>query len=90
MLSELLQYGVTPEMLKREAWRWGQNLFCMPNYRILRLFMKLFLEKIHEKYMTTEEVPDRLCDVIEQSAVIRNVTVYLDDFTGFTPIQYRR
>ena len=36
-----------------------------------------------------EEVPDCLCDVIEQSAVIRNVTVYLDDFTGFTPIQYR-
>ena len=39
--------------------------------------------------MTTEEVPDRLCDVIEQSDMIRRVHVFLDDFTGFTPIQYR-
>ncbi|MFQ9388545.1 MAG: hypothetical protein ACLR1V_06785 [Coprococcus sp.] len=35
--------------------------------------MKLFCDRIHEKYMTTEEVPDRLCDVIEQSEVIRRV-----------------
>lgn len=53
------------------------------------MIYEAFLDRIHEKYMTTEEVPDRLCDVIEQSDMIHRVHVFLDDFTGFTPIQYR-
>lgn len=89
MLSELLQYGVTPEMLKKRSMEMGTESVLYAKLQDITVIYEAFLEKIHEKYMTTEEVPDRLCDVIEQSAVIRNVTVYLDDFTGFTPIQYR-
>ena len=49
------------------------------------MIYEAFLDRIHEKYMTTEEVPDRLCDVIEQSDMIRRVHVFLDDFTGLHP-----
>ena len=89
MLSELLQYGVTPEMLKERSMEMGTESVLYAKLQDITVIYEAFLEKIHEKYMTTEEVPDRLCDVIDQSSMIRHVTVFLDDFTGFTPIQYR-
>lgn len=89
MLSELLQYGVTPEMLKKRSMEMGTESVLYAKLQDITVIYEAFLERIHEKYLTTEEVPDRLCDVIEQSAMIRRVTVFLDDFTGFTPIQYR-
>lgn len=89
MLSELLQYGVTPEMLHKRSMEMGTESVLYAKLQDITLIYEAFLDKVHEKYMTTEEVPDRLCDVIEQSAMIRHVTIYMDDFTGFTPIQYR-
>lgn len=89
MLSELLQYGVTPEMLWQKSMEMGTESVLYAKLQDITVIYRAFLEKIHEKYLTTEEVPDRLCDVIDQSADIRHVAIFLDDFTGFTPIQYR-
>ncbi|MFR6156877.1 MAG: PD-(D/E)XK nuclease family protein [Coprococcus sp.] len=89
MLSELLQYGVTPDILRKRSMEMGTESVLYAKLQDITVIYEAFLDRIHEKYMTTEEVPDRLCDVIEQSDMIRRVHVFLDDFTGFTPIQYR-
>ena len=89
MLSELLQYGVTPDILRKRSMEMGTESVLYAKLQDITVIYEAFLDRIHEKYMTTEEVPDRLCDVIEQSDMIHRVHVFLDDFTGFTPIQYR-
>lgn len=88
MLSELLQYGVTPDILRKRSMEMGTESVLYAKLQDITVIYEAFLDRIHEKYMTTEEVPDRLCDVIEQSDMIRRVHVFLDDFTGFTPTFY--
>ena len=67
MLSELLQYGVTPDILRKRSMEMGTESVLYAKLQDITVIYEAFLDRIHEKYMTTEEVPDRLCDVIEQS-----------------------
>ncbi|MBQ4283788.1 MAG: PD-(D/E)XK nuclease family protein, partial [Lachnospira sp.] len=50
---------------------------------------KGFKEYLSTNYITSEEILDVLCKVIERSANIRNSEIVFDGFTGFTPIQYK-
>ena len=43
---------------------------------------------INEKMITMEEVLSIFCNVMEKSEKIRKTHIYIDGFTGFTPIQY--
>ncbi len=89
MLSELLQYGVSPEMLDRKCQELGNETALYVKLQDIRLIYEAFMNFINERYMTTEEVLDKLSEVIDQSELIRHSVIYMDDFTGFTPIQYK-
>ena len=48
-----------------------------------------FTEYLKGRYITAEEVLELLYDVAEESELLRNSVIVLDEFTGFTPIQNR-
>lgn len=48
-----------------------------------------FREYIDGKYITAEEILTLLCEVAEESELIRDSVIVFDEFTGFTPIQNR-
>ena len=48
-----------------------------------------FMDYLSKKYLTAEEVPEVLCSVIGKSELVRNSTVVLDGFMGFTPVQHQ-
>lgn len=87
LISELTQYNISPEDLEAflaeetvgDALKWKmQDILTM--YRGFREYMQ-------GKYITAEEVLSLLCDVAEESVLLRDSVIVFDEFTGFTPIQ---
>lgn len=88
-LSELYQYSIGPEQLKSIIGEVKNRPMLSGKLQDMLVIYEGFQQFIHEKYITAEEIIDRLCEVIEDSRYIKNCVVCLDGFTGFTPIQNR-
>lgn len=88
MLSELYQYGVTPEVLHEKI---PDTVSPMLRQKLsdISVIYQGFKDYIRDKYITTEEILDVLCRVLPQSELIKNSVITLDGYTGFTPVQYR-
>lgn len=88
LISELCQYSVTPEDLlkiENDIEDGALKIKLQETHTVYEAFKK-YLE---ERYITAEEVLDKLYDVLEKSEIIRDAVICFDGFTGFTPIQYR-
>lgn len=88
MLSELYQYGITPEMLDERIPE-AKSPVLRRKLSDISAIYKGFKEYIQDKYITTEEILDVLCKVLPRSELIKNSVITLDGYTGFTPVQYR-
>ena len=88
LISEFLQYGVEPGDLEdwKEQLPEGMLAHKLEDVRVLYEAFRAYLQ---DHYLTTEEVPDVLCRVIGKSRLIRGSVIILDEFTGFTPVQYK-
>ena len=84
LISECMQYSVTPEELKE--WAKGGGLLGLKLQDVSRIYQG-FTEYLSKKYLTAEELPRMLCGVIGQSRLVEGSTLVLDGFTGFTPAQ---
>lgn len=87
LISEFSQYNITPDVLQ-------EFLSCKDMSETLR--MKLtdvltlyqgFRAFLEGKFITSEEILTLLCEVAEESAIIRDSVIVFDEFTGFTPVQ---
>lgn len=88
LISEFLQYGVEPEDL--EMWQAQQpESMLVHKLEDVRVLYEAFRTYLQDRYLTTEEVPDVLCRVIGKSRLVRGSVIILDEFTGFTPVQYK-
>lgn len=89
LISELMQYNVSPdalaEFLEKEPLGEGLRLKMKD---VLTMYQG-FTEYLKGRYITAEEVLELLYDVAEESELLRNSVIVLDEFTGFTPIQNR-
>ncbi len=88
MISELLQYNISPGMLEDCLERMGGAGVLPGKLKDLSLIYAGFKEYIEGHYLTAEEILDKLCPLIASSKIIKNSRIYLDNFTGFTPSQY--
>lgn len=88
MLSELYQYGISPDGLRMAAAEVKSPLL-KEKLKDLLVIYEAFQREISSRYITTEEILDVLCRVLPQSRFIKNSVVTLDGYTGFTPVQYR-
>lgn len=89
MLSELVQYGVTPDLLKETAIQTGLSYVLTCKLTDLYTLYAAFQDFTAERYITMEELLDKLCEVCGRSKLLRGSVIALDGYTGFTPIQYR-
>lgn len=88
MLSELYQYGITPDMLKEKI---PENLSPVLAQKLSDIIVVYegFKDYIEGKFITSEEILDVLCNILPRSELIKNSVITLDGYTGFTPVQYR-
>lgn len=88
-VSELMQYHMTPKALEDAAQKASAHKMLAMKLQDIGTIYSGFKDYIEHKYITAEEILDRLTAVASQSALIKNSEIYLDEFTGFTPSQYK-
>ena len=85
VLSELMQYDVSPEALV------AGSSSVTPELRVklqdIAALLTDYRAYCREHFMNAEEVPAYLARQIGRSAFLRGCTVAFDGFTGFTPVQ---
>lgn len=89
VISEFTQYDIGEEELERvmEASKEDSALYF--KLKDIMLLYRGFTEYLKKKYITKEELLDVLSREIGKSELMKNSTVVLDGFTGFTPVQNR-
>ena len=90
-VTELKQYGIDDNLmfLMQESAETSGNRLLYAKLQDLRLITNKFNEKIKDAYRAAEELLALFADCVPKSDRIKNSHIYLDGFTGFTPVQYR-
>lgn len=94
-ISELYQYGINVEDIDEICGKIKGNNTMKSKLMDLKLVFEKFAEYItrissdEHKYITKEEILSELCNVVDNSKILKDSTIVLDGFTGFTPIQYK-
>ena len=88
VLSELMQYGIGPDELEEMTAGVTDRSLAAKLTDIGRIY-RTYLERLGETFMTAEEVPSLLSEVVDESELIRGSVIAFDGFTGFTPVQER-
>ncbi|MGI5948403.1 MAG: helicase-exonuclease AddAB subunit AddB [Lachnospiraceae bacterium] len=88
MLSEFYQYGISRGQLEELLGQTDRPLLKHKLQDMLVMYQG-FEEYIKDRFSTAEEILETLCTVLPKSEFIKNSQIYLDGYTGFTPVQYR-
>ena len=88
MISELYQYGIQENQLELLVSQTKRHPLLQLKLQDLSVVYEAFQKKLKSEYITAEELLAVLCHQIEHSNLIKNSVILLDEFTGFTPIQY--
>lgn len=89
VLSEFDQYDIGEEELRQMKAAAGVNsrlYYKLQDLEVLYIGFKKYLE---DRFITKEELLDALCRVVKGSDILKESTIVLDGFTGFTPVQNR-
>lgn len=89
MISELTQYDVSQDQMEEMLSFTEDKPQLYYKLRDVQVLYRAFRDKLREKYITAEEVLSVLCQVVDQSELLKDSVLLLDEFTGFTPIQQR-
>lgn len=89
VISEFTQYDIGSEEIERVMESVGESSRLYYKLQDIKLLYEAFMDYLEEKYITKEELLDVLSRVAGQSEMLKNSTVVLDGFTGFTPVQNR-
>lgn len=89
VISEFTQYDIKDEELGQVMEAVGKQSGLYYKLKDIRLLYQGFTDYLKKKYITKEELLDVLSRVAGESKLLKNSTVVLDGFTGFTPVQNR-
>ena len=88
MISEFKQYNITPELLQHLSAEVENETLSLKLKDISKIY-DAFEHKLHEKYVDSQDLLNLLADKIEACDYFDGCYIYIDEFTGFTPNQYR-
>ncbi len=88
-LSEMMQYGITEERLDDMIHTAQKRPVLQRKMQDMKVVYQVFTKYIKDHYITSEEVLTVFAEVVANSELLHNAVVYMDGFTGFTPLQYQ-
>ncbi len=88
-LSELVQYGIDDETLGEMINSAGKKPVLKRKLQDMSVAYKAFLDYINNNYITSEEIITVFSEIAGKSGIIKDSIIFLDGFTGFTPLQYK-
>ena len=86
-LSELMQYNVSPAQLEESIDKGLFGSSLTHKLQVVSVMYRAFTEYLQGNYITQEELLHVLISVAQESKILRNSVLVLDEFTGFTPVQ---
>ncbi len=89
VISEFMQYGIGEKELEGMIEKSSGRSVLNAKLKDISLLYSEFRKYIKEKYITTEEILDKVSDAIPDSARLKKSVIVLDGYTGFTPVQLR-
>ncbi len=87
LVSELMQYDISPAGVDQLLEVSTRQPVLFHKLKDVQVIYRAFREYLRERYMTTEEILDVVCERVDKSRMLRGSEVVLDGFTGFTPVQ---
>lgn len=88
MISEFKQYSITPEALENISGEVLSETLKLKLKDISKIYNS-YERILHENYVDSQDLLASLADKIEFCSYFDNAKIYIDEFTGFTPNQYR-
>lgn len=89
VISEFVQYDIGYAEIEQVMEAAGEDSYLYYKLQDIKLLYEGFRQYLKDRYITKEELLDVLCDIVPNSTLLKNSTVVLDGFTGFTPVQAR-
>ena len=86
-LSEFAQYRISQDDLDEMIAYSDKRPALQYKLKDLKILQKAFEEELSERMLTGEELQEKLALYAPDSEMLKNSTIVLDGFTGFTPIQ---
>lgn len=87
LISELIQYQVTPEMLEEMIEKAGNRELLSGKLKDVQVLYQAFLDYMGKDYMTSDQVLQVLKEVLPRSKKLKGAVIVLDGFTAFNPVQ---
>lgn len=88
MITEFKRYNITPEILI-ETCNKTDNITLNQKLHDISLIFSEFEEQLHKKYIDSEDDLTILYDKLEKSNMFEDAEVWIDEFSSFTPQQYK-
>ena len=87
LISELMQYQVTPELLDEMIEKTGSRELLSKKLKDVQVLYRAFLDYMGKEYMTSDQVLQVLNEVLDRSEKLKDSVIVLDGFTAFNPVQ---
>ena len=88
VISEMKQYNISYERLETLAQEVDNETLKLKLKDLSKIY-KQFEEKLHENYIDSQDLLNSLAEKIDSCDYFKDSYIYIDEFTGFTPNQYR-
>ena len=88
LLTELFQYRISEEQLKETTKALEGHRALKQKLADLMFVYGKFQEEIRDTYIIAEHILEMLARYVPQSELLAGSVLFLDGYTGFTPIQY--
>ena len=89
MISELFQYSIQPDQLEESRKQLGGQTILGKKLKDIQLLYEEFKKYMSDTYMTAEEILDVLAERAGDAEILKGSIMYIENFTGFTPAQYK-
>lgn len=89
MITEIIQYGLSEDDLKELELSQPEGSILRWKLHDIRLIWHYFQQYTSDEILSSESVIDAAARACSHSQLLKNADVYIDDFNGFTPQQYR-
>ncbi|MBQ3559843.1 MAG: helicase-exonuclease AddAB subunit AddB [Agathobacter sp.] len=86
-ISELMQYNISPSQLESCIQKGKFSKSLAAKLQDVSVMYQGFAEYLEGNYITQEELLHVLIRVAEDSEILKDSVLVLDEFTGFTPVQ---
>lgn len=87
IISEMQQYGISPEGMNELISGSESRRGLQARLEDIQKLYKAYLDYQKEDYRTSESMYPILSKRLKESSIFENAVVFMDGFTGFTPVQ---